>query len=368
MEQTEIEAGPFGPEYVVKVYNPKFKVWGFLVIDNTRRGPGKGGIRMTPTVSEVEVSRLARAMTYKNALADIPFGGAKSGIQFDPKTHTGAEKKEIIKWFARALKPFIPKLYIAGPDINTTEKEMSWIATELGDRKAATGKPSWLGGLPHELGSTGFGVAEAAKITLEFKKIPVKGATVAIEGYGNVGTFAHKFLEEAGARIVAVSDSKGGIYIPVGLPYKELMKVKAKTGSVVNFSGGRKIDGKAIFELAADVLIPAAQPDVINKENIDKVKAKIIVEGANIPIRGEFEEALWKREVLVVPDIIANAGGVISSYAEYKGYSKDRMFKMVKEKVSKATREVMERAAKTKKLPRKVAMQIASERILKNGK
>ena len=367
MEQAQIEADLFGPEYVVKVYNPKFNVWGFLVIDNTMRGPGKGGIRMTPTVTEGEVFRLARAMTYKNALADIPFGGAKSGIQFDPKAHTKAEKKELITWFAHLLKPFIPKLYIAGPDINTTEKEMQWFVTALGDRKAATGKPSWLGGLPHELGSTGFGVAESAKTALKFRGIEVRGATAAIEGYGNVGTFAHKFLEGAGAKVVAVSDSKGGIYLDAGLPYKELMKVKAKTGSVVNFPGGKKIDGKAIFELAVDVLIPCAQPDVINKENVDKVKAKIIVEGANIPMREEFEEALWERGVLVIPDIAANSGGVISSYAEYKGYGKERMFKMVKEKVLNATTLVLERSQRTKKSPRRAALAIAAERVLKTG-
>src|SRR3989344_3440980 len=205
-----------GPRYVVKVFNHEFGVQGVLVIDNTKLGPGKGGIRMTPTVGEEEVARLARAMTYKNVLAGIPFGGAKAGIAFDPKTADPKQKKKIVEWFARELKPFLLKYYIAGPDINMTEKEMAMFVQTAGDRRTATGKPERLGGLPHELGSTGYRVAEAAKIALAHRGLPLAGARVAIEGFGNVGTFTCKFLEEVGAKIVAVSDSKGAIYNPHG--------------------------------------------------------------------------------------------------------------------------------------------------------
>jgi glutamate dehydrogenase/leucine dehydrogenase len=352
------------PELTLKVYNPKLGVWGFVVVDNTKLGPGKGGIRMTASVTEEEVFHLARTMTYKNALANIPFGGAKAGIVYDPKrAKTPADKKKIIEWFGRAIKPLVPQLYIAGPDINTGEKEMGWLVGALGTKKGATGKPKRLGGLPHELGSTGLGVAEAAKIALEALKLPLAESAVAIEGFGNVGTFAAKFLTEAGAKIVAVSDSKGTVYEPNGLDYKKLMKVKKQTGSVVNYPSGQKLPGTAIFELPVTVLIPAALPDVINEHNQAKVKAKIIVEGANLPVSEAVEEKLHYRKILVIPDIIANAGGVISSYAEYKGFTADKMFSLVREKVSNNVREVIAGSQKTGLPLRQVALNLAKKKL-----
>lgn len=354
-----------GPEHIIKVHNPKLGVWGYLVIDNTVLGPGKGGIRMTPSVTEEEVFRLARAMTYKNAIAGIPFGGAKSGIAYDPRSGDTKKKKEIMQWFARAVKPFVPAQYIAGPDVNTTETEMKWFVEAIKNRKGATGKPKALKGLPHELGSTGFGVAHAARIALEHAGIDITGATVAIEGFGNVGTFACKFLQEWGATIVAVSDSKGVAYREAGLDYTALMKIKKQTGSVVNYNGATQLPKEDIFTLAVDVLIPAALPDVINEKNVKAVKAKIIVEGANIPMRHEFEEQLSARGVLIVPDIVANAGGVISSYAEYKGYTAKKMFALVEEKIGTSTRALLKTMSTTKQGPRAVAMELAVKRLTK---
>lgn len=348
------------PEYTLKVYSSKLGVWGFVVVDSTKLGPGKGGIRMTPGVTEEEVFQLARTMTYKNALAGIPFGGAKAGIVYDPKRGTTAQKKKVIEWFGRTIKPLVPQLYIAGPDINTGEKEMAWLVGALGTKKGATGKPKRLGGLPHELGSTGLGVAVAAKIALEALKMPVNGSMVAIEGFGNVGTFAAKFLTEAGAKVVAVSDSKGTVYDSAGLDYKKLMKIKKQTGSVVNYPNAEKLPGSAIFELPVTVLIPAALPDVINEHNQARVKAKIIVEGANLPISEAVEEKLHYHKILVIPDIIANAGGVISSYAEYKGFSADKMFSLVTEKVSHNVREIIAGSQKTGLPLRQVALSLAT--------
>ncbi len=330
-----------GPRYIIKVYNPKFKVWGYLVIDNTKLGPGKGGIRMTPTVNEIEVARLARAMTEKNALARLSFGGAKAGLAFDPLIADRRTKKEIIEWFARELKPLMPRYYIAGPDINMGAEEMAWFVKAAGNRRVATGKPKALGGLPHELGSTGYGVALAAELALQFKKIPIKGATVAIEGFGNVGTFAARFLTERGAIIIAVSDSRGVAYSPGGLDYQKLISVKKKTGSVSNYPGTKRLPHPALFALAVDLLIPAALPDVINDENVAEVKAKIIVEGANIPMRIKHEQALHQRGILVIPDIVANSGGVISSFAEHKGYSEKRAFALIQTKISQSVKTVL---------------------------
>lgn len=354
---------PVGPRYVIKVQNPEEGVEGFLVIDNTTLGPGKGGIRMTPSVTTEEVARLARAMTYKNALAGIPFGGAKSGIAYDPKSGDAKKKARIVAWFARELKPFLPKLYIAGPDINMTEKEMAIFVKAVSDRRTATGKPARLGGLPHELGSTGYGVAISAKLALEHLKLPLAGARVAIEGFGNVGIFAARFLTEMGLKIVAVSDSKGTIYNQNGLPWKELLKVKKMKGSVVNFLNSEKFSNDKIFTLPVDVLIPAALPDVINVSNAGQVEAKVIVEGANIAVTAEAEAKLRSRGVLVIPDIIANAGGVISSYAEHRGWSAEKMFKLVESKITASVSAVLAESKATGRPLREVAMNIANQKL-----
>lgn len=347
-----------GPELIIKAYNSEKGIWGYCVIDNTRRGSGKGGIRMTPSVTEEEVCRLARAMTLKNSVADIPFGGAKSGICCDPKRMTPKEKKEVIEWFARALKPVLISKYIAGPDVNTTEKEMQHFVEAAKNRKAATGKPTKLKGLPHELGSTGYGVAIATREALSHKGIDIKDARIAIEGFGNVGTFAFKFLSSWGATIVAVSDSRGTLFNEKGLKYGELMKVKKNTGSVTG-GNGTKLSSNEIFELDVDVLIPAALPDVIGEANVDRVKAKIIVEGANIPMREEYEYRLHKQGALVIPDFVANAGGVISSYAEHKGMSEKKMFALVEEKITQSMVRLLSELSKTKRTPRDIAYELA---------
>jgi glutamate dehydrogenase/leucine dehydrogenase len=369
----------FGPEYVVKVRDPRLGMEGVLVIDNTNLGPGKGGIRMTPTVNEEEVRRLARAMTWKTALAGLPFGGAKSGIVMPPEVlRDKALKKKFVQSFARLLKPFLVKKYIAAPDVNSAEEEMRWFADAAGDWRATTGKPAnyvkkgaakgkWRG-LPHELGSTGFGVAHAAAVAAELKKIPLRGATVAIEGFGNVGTFAMKYLIEMGATVVAVADSRKTAYLPGGLDHKKLLNIKKKTGSVANYPGARVLDHDDIFGIEVDLLIPAAVTDVIHDGNKASVKARIIVEGANIPMRGEIEAYLHKKGILIVPDFVANAGGVISSYAEYQGYSPESMFRMVRRKVSEATRAVISESLRKKENPREVAMRLAQKRVAKGAR
>lgn len=365
-------ADGFGPEKIFEVYDPKSGMRGVVIIDNTALGPGKGGIRMTPTVDVAEVFRLARTMTWKCALADLPFGGAKSGIIFDPKVHSKEKKKEIVEAFARALRPVCPSTYIAAPDINTGEEEMRWFAEANGDWRSCTGKPKDMCidhkqkrcGIPHEYGSTGFGVAQAAAVAAQHVGIDINGATVAIEGFGNVGSFAAKHLAEMGAKLVAVSDSKGVIYNEVGLSFEQLSKIKTATGSVVNYKPGKVLPSKELFELQVDILIPAAQADVINKENVNKIRAKVVVEGANIPATPEIERALHDRGILVVPDFVANAGGVISSYAEWRGDTPEDMFRIVEEKVKANVELVLESARAEKITPRDAAMEIARQRVM----
>ncbi len=375
MEIPTREGVPFddiGPEYIVETYDPKLGFRGVLVIDNTNLGMAKGGIRMTGTVSTPEVFRLARAMSYKNALAGLPFGGGKAGIMVDPKTITPAKKRAIMESFANSLRPLIPGKYIAGPDINTTEKEMEIFARAHGMWESATGKPaaycSSKGGkkrcgLPHELGSTGFGVTLAAEVAAKARDIKLEGASVAIAGYGNVGVFAHKFLQEKGAKIIAVSDSSGTIYDRKGIDHEKLNDIKQKTGSISSYPGVKKLSRDVIYELTCDILIPAATPDVINEKNVSRVMAKIIVEGANIPMQEQFEQYLHKKDVLIIPDIIANAGGVISSYAEYKGYDAKKMFKLVEEKIVPNVAEIITKSEGTV-IPRQAAFKIARSRIL----
>lgn len=369
----------YGPEYLIEVYDAKIGMHGFLVIDNTRLGPGKGGIRMTPNISMEEVFALARTMTWKNALADLPFGGAKAGIIFDPKSVSKEKKKELVQAFSRAIKPFCPKYYIAGPDMNSGEEEMQWFVEANGNWRSATGKPAKLCmlvfgkggakeqcGIPHEFGSTGFGVAEAAKVAAEHAGMNMKGATVAIQGFGNVGEFTAKYLSEMGAKIVSISDASGAVYNKDGFDFNNLVACKREKGTVCKIMGsGTAISHAELFELPVDILIPAAIPDVITEKNYKKVKAKIIIEAANVPISHDIEKKLHAQGVLVVPDIIANAGGVISSYAEYRGYNPKDMFRMVKSKIIKNTKLILDNAEKAKITPRKAAMKIALLRVEK---
>ncbi len=365
-----IDYDEFGPEKILQVYEYKTGLHGFVVLDNTALGPAKGGIRMTPTVTIDEVAKLARTMTWKCSLAGLPFGGGKSGILADSKNMDNDKKMAIMKAFGRALRPIAPKYYVAAPDMNTAEEEMNAFVEGNGSLKSATGKPANLCvkpgekcGIPHEYGSTGFGVFHATMIALKYAKIRNKDFTVAIEGFGNVGSFAAKYLSEAGAKIVAVSDSKGTIYNKDGLKFHDLADYKANTGSVINYPDGQQLSNAALFELNVDVLIPSAIPDVINEENVGNVKAKLIVEAANIPIKPEIEKQLHDRGILVVPDFVANAGGVISSYAEYKGKNPTDMFRLVEKKIKANTKKVLKRAKKEGMYPRDTAMAIAVERV-----
>jgi glutamate dehydrogenase (NAD(P)+) len=354
MDKEERLYDEWGPEYVVLVSKPEINLLGFLVIDNTTLGPGKGGIRMTPNVTEEEVRRLARAMTWKNALAGIPFGGAKAGIRFSGTSVK--EKKRAVQEFAKAISLFMPAKYIAGPDVSTGEQEMQWFVEATGNWRTATGKPAKLCmlvfgkggtkqqcGIPHEFGSTGFGVAQSTKVAAELIKLPLKGATVAIHGFGNVGSFTAKYLKAMGAKIVAIATKEEAIY------------------------KGKKISHEDFWKVPVDILIPASVTDVINEKNKDHIKTKLIVEGANIPMRENIERELWKKGICIVPDFVANAGGVISSYAEYRGYNPKKMFDTVQKKIVASTTLVLKESLKRGLYPRQVALDIA-QRIIKAKK
>jgi len=389
-----IKKDEFGPEYIIEVYDPEIGMEGFLVLDNLTLGPGKGGIRMTPSVTIEEVWRLARTMTWKNALFDLPFGGAKAGILWSfsqkriERKKAEALKKKFIQSFAKAIKMFTPKYYIAGPDVNTGEKEMQWFVEATGIWKSATGKPSGMCledsslkrkkeknrsgvrlrgkcGIPHEFGSTGFGVAQAVKVAAEFKGIDIRDAKVAIHGFGNVGSFTFKYLKDLGAKIVAVADVEGGVYLENGLEEEKLKKLRNKNRSVINYPGAKKINSEDVLLLNVDILIPASVTDVINEKNKNRIEAKIIVEAANIPMQEKIEKELWKKGILIVPDFVANAGGVISSYAEYRGYNPKRMFETVERKIKKTVKAVLKKSREENKPARDIAIALAKEKIIR---
>lgn len=363
-------ADEWGPEKIIEIYDPKVMLKGILVIDNTALGRGKGGVRMTPVVTVEEIFRLARTMTWKCALVGLPFGGAKSGIITRTEDLEEKRKQALIQAFSKALKPIVPRLYVAGPDVNTGEEEMKWFADANGSRMACTGKPRYMCvkpgekcGIPHEYGSTGFGVTQSTLIAAEHVGLDIEKTTVAIEGFGNVGTFTAQFLSECGSKIVAVSDSKGAIHNPDGLNVEKLLELKQKTGSVTNYKPGEVLAGKDLFSLSVDILIPAALSDSINRSNVNEIKAKIVVEAANIPMTPEMEETLHGRGILVVPDIVANAGGVISSYAEFKGYNPQHMFRILERRMRENVKMALDKARAKRVKPRDVALEIAQTRV-----
>ncbi|MBI5872110.1 Glu/Leu/Phe/Val dehydrogenase [archaeon] len=317
---------------------------------------------MASSVSIEEVARLARAMTLKNALYELPFGGAKAGIAADSHTITKEEKHAVIDAFAKAIKEICPKAYIAGPDMAMGQEEMRIIASVLG-AKACTGKPKEMNGLPHELGSTGFGVYHAALVGIKSLKKDIENCTVAIEGFGNVGWFAAKFLSESRARIVAVSDSRGVVFNKAGLNFERLAKVKETLGSVIDYKEGTVLQSGKILDVEADILITAAVPDLIKPSLVPKLKYSLVVEGSNLPTIIETEELLHKQGILVIPDIVANAGGVISSFVEHIGGTEKEMFELVERKIKSTTQAVLDKARDSGVIPRVAANEAAMTKL-----
>lgn len=364
-------ADGWGPEKVIQVYDVFTGMKGVLVIDNTARGPGKGGIRFTSTVTPWEVFRLARTMTWKCAVADLPFGGAKGGIKGDPKK---VDKIAWIKAYAREVAGYVPEQYVAAPDMYTGEREMAAFVTEVGNPKGATGKPAEIGGIPHEYGTTGYGVAlaviEAAKVLQEQKSIDldVNDLKVSIQGFGNVGMFAAKFLDERGVKVVAVNDSKSAIYNPEGLNLAEAIKIKKTQGTLKPYKKAKHLPRDSIFKISANVFVPAATANVIDKQTAPMLLdsgVKIIVEGANIPTTKWSDDFLHKKGIWIIPDFIANAGGVIGSYAEYLSKTEDEAFHLIENKVIRNIRYIVSEAVRTNRKPRVAGLQIAKQRVKK---
>ena len=297
---------------------------GYRVQHNINRGPAKGGIRYDANVTLDEVKALAMWMTWKCAVVDIPFGGGKGGVTVDPKPLSQGELERLTRRYATEISILIgPSSDIPAPDVNTTPQIMAWIMDTYSMHQGysvpavVTGKPLAIGGSEGRGDATATGVLECLKIASADLKMPLRGARVAIQGFGNAGAIAAELLAAEGARIVAIADRQGAAYDESGLDIDALTKHKQETGSVVGFAGSQKLEVAEMLEVPCDILIPAAVEGVLTGENAPRVQARVIVEAANGPTTPEADAVFAARDVLVIPDILANAAGVTVSYFEW---------------------------------------------------
>ena len=351
-------ADDFGPGRVICIHSPGIGLKAVVVVDNIACGPAIGGVRMALDVSIEECARLARAMTWKNAAAGLPHGGGKSVIFADPRMPAN-EKEQLIRAFAKSIGDIAD--YIPGPDMGTDERCMAWIKDETG---RAVGLPRVVGGIPlDEIGATGFGLAASVEVAREFVGFDLKGARVAVQGFGAVGIHAARFLAEKGCVLVAASDSKGTLAHASGLDIGDLVALKRAGRALRDHDRGSKLSIDGIVDVDCDIWIPAARPDVLRADNAARLRARLVPQGANIPCTPEAEQILHQKGVLVVPDFIANAGGVICASIEYRGGTERAALDCIGERISGNTREVLQRSRRDKVMPRVAAAALAEARV-----
>ena len=351
-------ADELGPAKIVHLAGPLQGLRAIVVVDNTACGPAIGGTRIVPDATLEECARLARAMTLKNAAAGLPHGGAKSVILADPRMPV-EQKENILRAFADAIGDISD--YIPGPDMGTDERCMAWVHDEI---RRAVGLPAEIGGIPlDDIGATGFGVAVAAEVAQEFCDVKLEGARVAVQGFGAVGKHAARFLDQKGAILVAASDSRGTLYDPSGIAVEPLIAAKSEGCGVTDAANGRKLGRDDIIGLECDIWIPAARPDVLTAETVDALKAKLVVQGANIPVTKEAERSLHARGVISVTDFIANAGGVICASVEYHGGTRSGAFAAIEDKIRENTRIVLENSRSGGIPPYKAAGNLSKDRL-----
>ena len=353
----------------VKMDDGTIKVFtGYRVQYSRHRGPYKGGIRYHPNVNLDEVKALAAWMTWKCAVADIPYGGSKGGITCNPKEMSTAELERLTRRYTSSIVRDIgPFKDIPAPDIYTDSQTMAWLLDTYSEFQGyavpgvVTGKPISVGGSEGRAGATGRGAALCTREAARHLGIDMNGATVAIQGYGKVGRSAAQVLREMGCIIIAISDSKGGIFNQNGLDPVKVLEHKKRTGSVVDFKDSTYVANKDLLELDCDILIPAALENVLTEENAPRIKVKIISEGANGPTTPEAAAILHKKGVMMIPDILANCGGVTVSYFEWVQnlnrlhWTLDEVNQKLEQKIVKAFNDVLEISTK-----RNISMRLAA--------
>lgn len=353
-------ADDLGPAKIIHVHEPSINLKAILVVDNIAKGPSIGGVRMAPDVSTEECFRLARAMTMKNAAAGLPHGGGKAVLYGDPKMPK-EEKQQLIRALASSLR-YVEE-YIFAPDMGTDEECMAWVKDEIG---RVVGLPREVGGIPlDEIGATGWGLSHVTDVALRYCDFPLEGARIVIQGFGAVGMNTARFLAQKGAVLVAVADSRGAVYDPQGLDFNKLIELKQSGKSVANYDDTKAVDRDAVIDVECDIWIPAARPDVIHADNVDRLNTKLVIEGANIPITHDAEQRLYDKGILYVPDFIANAGGVICAAMEYQGASQAAAFATIEEKLRRNTEMVLAASQSQNVLPRQAAMDLALQRVRK---
>ncbi|MBK9710827.1 MAG: Glu/Leu/Phe/Val dehydrogenase [Kouleothrix sp.] len=297
---------------------------GFRIQHNINRGPAKGGIRYHPDVSIDEVRALAMWMTWKCATVNIPYGGAKGAVIVDPKQLSLSELERLTRRYTSEISLLIgPDRDIPAPDVGTTPQVMAWIMDTFSMHSGhtvpavVTGKPLNIGGSQGRNEATAHGLVYILREASRHLSIDITGAKVAIQGFGNVGSTSARLLDDMGATVVAVSDSQGGIYSPAGLPIADVLAHKARTGSLRDFPGADRLTNQDLLEVPCDILIPAALENQITASNAERIKARVIGEAANGPVTPDADDILYERGVFIIPDIVANAGGVTVSYFEW---------------------------------------------------
>jgi len=351
----------------------------FVVRHNDTLGPAKGGIRMTPDVTLDDVTGLAMEMTWKTSLIGVPFGGGKSGICFDPTSVSPQAKEVIIRAFTRGARRHIgPEIYIPAPDMGTNEQDMAHIhdciayseATSITKGCFVTGKPVILGGIVGRREATGKGVLYSVIAMCEKLGLDIAKMRFAIQGFGNVGSVAADEIAKLGAKIVAIADITASVVNPDGLDLAALSKYVKQTGRIKGFNSAMQLDKDKIFDVDCDILIPAAAGSQITLANVEKIKAKIIAEGANAPTTPQADDILKERGIHVIPDILCNAGGVFVSYLEYTQETQHEQMTLTEveqrlaERMKQRFNEVYDAAIRKALTLRQAAMEIAVNRVV----
>jgi len=371
------------PQYQIEMHDPETNTHAFLIIDTLRNGFCGGGIRMSPTVTKEEVHRLAQAMTYKFSAVDVPVGGSKSGIVADPN---GADREVHLKSFAKMAAPFLQEFYVAGEDMGTNaadvgliyyEANCSWfdvVKKHMGRDGATLSltpefNPTDVEGINLEEELTGFGVAEVTGEACAVLQLEAAQTRVAIQGFGTVGSITARNLNQKGFKVVAVSDVNGTLYHPDGLPIDELMNAKDTLGTIdrAKLSGDyQSLDRDEWLGLDVDVLIPAAIADTVHVDNVSNIKAKLVIEAANIPVTEVAEKYLFDHNIAVVPDFIANvgtAGGFGLLLTNQVPLESEAVFTELGKRMRKSTRDILTLSQQDQILPRDVAVQLAEQKL-----
>jgi glutamate dehydrogenase (NAD(P)+) len=351
-----------GPERIFSFYDPPTQMRAVIVIDTTAFGLSAGGVRMLPDLSLVEMTRLARAMTYKYLMLEVRCGGAKAGVWYDPARH---DRYAVLDAFLTALRPFFEqRIYLPGADMGTSEEDFQPLRDGRSGGHYSGLRSRVFDGLPLEDQLTGFGVVEAARAAAEFFAVPFPGARVAIEGFGKVGGGTARFFSRADARVVAVSTLAGTRFDSHGLDVDQLLALRQEYGdeAVRHYPQGKLLPRNKLFTLPVDILIPGARPDAINSKNVEKVQAKLVVPGANIPFTRSIANRLADRGIGVVPDFVSNGGGVLAALADIEGLDVEGAFRSVRERISANTALVLKHSREHRCPPFEAALEIIRER------